>query len=150
VEFDAAVRSAVEKPDGDTCEHNAVGHRKEWFVDSSWRPPQCGAVHATNDSVIPCQLEPSHDGDHYSTSGCAGGGFKWSDRPPLELPTEPTWGIAIRSHNNGYAEAGQFWEVDDGIRYANRGITGTIYRRSDVSDFIPLTDEQVKRIEDNR
>ena len=47
---------------------------------------RCGAVHPTNASVIDCQLERGHEGNHYSTSGCAGGGFDWrqdiTDQPP--------------------------------------------------------------------
>lgn len=38
---------------------------------------RCGSKHATNASFIPCMLDRGHDGDHWSTSGCAGGSVHW-------------------------------------------------------------------------
>ena len=69
-------------------------------------------------------------------------------RPPLELPTAPTWGIALvkpyRDSHKTRWETGRC--VDDG-RYFR--ISGAAYSRDPEAllDFIPLTDEQVARIE---
>lgn len=139
----------VERPrggiSGETCVEyvrdapvDALDNGREWFIDSSWKPPQCGEMHPSNDSIIPCQLPPHHEGDHFSTSGCAGGGFNW---PPLVLPTEPTWGIPIahgcpQNMSQWYTQA-SFLESLDGNRLTTYNVT----------DFIPLTEEQVQRIE---
>jgi hypothetical protein len=42
------------------------------------RPKLCGVRHGTNDSFISCMRRSGHDGDHWSTSGCAGGQVSWS------------------------------------------------------------------------
>jgi hypothetical protein len=66
-------------------------------------------------------------------------------RPPLELPTEPTWGIVVRASDGHLAsqwvhKADEVWdEVHGGFVYA-----------SSIRDFIPLTDEQAARIEQAR
>jgi hypothetical protein len=179
---------------------------------------QCLAKHPSNDSVIPCQLLAGHKDNHFSTSGCAGGGFVWPrergdaldrvrrllaewdqpfekdsttfgvkyvkgwdsgliqcreelraalneeatpeqatdeqrtqrlseiydvGRPPLELPTEPTWGIAVGRFSGGVLGK---W-CSDGERV---GSATELWSNTDVLDFIPLTDEQVKRIEGAR
>jgi hypothetical protein len=111
VEFNTeSYPSAVEKPQGDGLEHKAVGYRKEWFVDSSWRPP-------------------------------------------LELPTEPTWGIVRHHHGNNVpsplltkAERNEYESEFLGNRYGLSTSQGTI-PANQIIDFIPLTDEQIKRIE---
>lgn len=83
----------------------------------------------------------------YPVGGEAGSVFVDSSwRPPLELPTEPTWGIAVHSDGRG------IW-LDKWESSADR-IRGTS-RNGDLlieilNDFIPLTDEQVARIEASR
>jgi hypothetical protein len=37
----------------------------------------------TPESLIPCQLERWHDGDHFSSSGCSGGAVTWSEADRL-------------------------------------------------------------------
>jgi len=49
----------------------------------------CEAKHPTNSSVIPCDLEPGHDGDHHSWSGCAGSHMTW----PADL--RESWSAGI-------------------------------------------------------
>lgn len=88
---------------------------REWFVDSSWKPP-------------------------------------------LVLPTEPTWGIVLL---RGPDRAGDEHRLDFGRWQADLTGRGTLERthrspfdtrcdviaRESVLDFIPLSPEQVKRIE---
>lgn len=67
--------------------------------------------------------------------------------PPLELPTEPTWGIAVttdqRSDKSGVLGVGHRWWLD------GDKLQGDLccWAVAQVLDFIPLTDEQVARIE---
>lgn len=61
-------------------------------------------------------------------------------RPPLDLPTEPMWGIAVNV--NGYA-VGQEWCVNGPRLTSSDNYCWDVAK---VLDFIPLTDEQVKRI----
>lgn len=65
-------------------------------------------------------------------------------RPPLDLPTEPTWGIAIHKEwgprVKRWVSTGQL--LDD----ADRSGTTTMGHGNIVA-FIPLTDEQIARIE---
>lgn len=75
-----------------------------------------------------------------------GGGDVFVDsswKPPLVLPTEPTWGIALSSNGNiGLAK----WALArDGKLIDSHQWGG--WSVSMVTDFIPLTDEQVARIE---
>lgn len=61
-------------------------------------------------------------------------------KPPLDLPTEPTWGIAV-----DFA-VGKFvgrWRREQDKFIA----TGWILNVSNIVDFIPLTIEQAARIE---
>lgn len=39
---------------------------------------RCGANHPDNPTVVPCCLKADHNGDHYSTTGCAGSGVLWA------------------------------------------------------------------------
>lgn len=63
-------------------------------------------------------------------------------KPPLELPTEPTWGIAVNV--NGPA-VGTTWQLNKRGRF----IGGRWYAwdPAHIIDFIALTPEQVERIE---
>jgi hypothetical protein len=76
------------------------------------------------------------------------GGEDWfvdsSWKPPLVLPTEPTWGIVAYAS----VSAGQLW-ISKFHRDGNllRGRSGGYTPIDQVADFIPLTDEQVARIE---
>jgi hypothetical protein len=66
-------------------------------------------------------------------------------KPPLELPTEPTWGIALVIRPGGPPE----WLVDE-WRWAHGLFRAGDYiglLGSEVRLFIPFTDEQVARIE---
>ena len=38
---------------------------------------RCGASHPDNPTVVPCVLVAGHDGEHYSTTGCAGSDVRW-------------------------------------------------------------------------
>lgn len=64
-------------------------------------------------------------------------------KPPLDLPTEPTWGIAVRDRGKVLAE----WHKTGNNFVGN--VNGMNYGShvADVLDFIPLTAEQVARIE---
>jgi hypothetical protein len=70
-------------------------------------------------------------------------------RPPLELPTEPTWGIAVRRDERPDKGAGDVlgighrWWVDGEVLQGDLCCWGL----GEILDFIPLTDEQVQRIE---
>lgn len=66
-------------------------------------------------------------------------------KPPLDLPTEPTWGIAV--HQDCGNCVGR-WRLSERGNYLRKptGQTSEILV-SGVLDFIPLTDEQVQRIE---
>lgn len=68
--------------------------------------------------------------------------------PPLELPTEPTWGIAVTRLPDGRTW-GEFskWSLDLDGQCLNRGGRGNPYLAIDVLDFVELTSEQVARIE---
>lgn len=39
---------------------------------------RCWAEHPTDPSAIACCAERGHEGDHWSTSGCAGSRMSWS------------------------------------------------------------------------
>jgi hypothetical protein len=74
-------------------------------------------------------------------------GHEWfvdsSWRPPLELPTTPTWGMVI---TDGFpAPDVALFKVDDEGRLWDFTDGGYISRA--IRDFIPLTAEQVARIE---
>lgn len=43
--------------------------------------PRCGADHPTVSSAVPCLLRPFHDGEHFSSTGCAGSVLRWVDEP---------------------------------------------------------------------
>lgn len=66
-------------------------------------------------------------------------------RPPLELPTEPTWGIAVLRGKHPFRVSR--WSLRNGWFFK---LNGAAVCASAVSDFIPLTDEQVARIEQAR
>jgi hypothetical protein len=65
-------------------------------------------------------------------------------RPPLELPTEPTWGIPIQRFATGatmvHKQARWYLDPDDQTMLGQLPV-------ADLLDFIPLTDDQVARIE---
>lgn len=63
-------------------------------------------------------------------------------KPPLDLPTTPTWGIAV--HNTFDPGVGE-WRID-GEEFWDHEFSKS-YKTKNVIDFIPLTDEQVARIE---
>jgi hypothetical protein len=74
-------------------------------------------------------------------------------RPPLNLPTEPTWGIAVERAGaaSAVARVGH-WNVEsahDGEpRFRDsQPLQGRLTFADRILDFIPLTDEQVARIE---
>lgn len=75
-------------------------------------------------------------------------------RPPLELPTEPTWGIAVTPADTNdadgpTADVGR-WQQTGGILTRTHRDMTTRYDTITVAglaDFIPLTPEQVARIE---
>lgn len=64
-------------------------------------------------------------------------------KPPLVLPTEPTWGFAVRA---GTYEFMRWWRKGKKL-CGTRGVVIAEYPAEDVLDFIPLTDAQVERIE---
>jgi hypothetical protein len=79
-------------------------------------------------------------------------------KPPLDLPTEPTWGIVLNKRpdrKDGHALDFGRWAVygDDEFAPLERTHRSEFDTRCDVlsrdgiADFIPLTDEQVARIE---
>lgn len=39
----------------------------------------CGAIPPNVGGPVPCHLEAGHDGEHFSTSGCAGSEVRWLD-----------------------------------------------------------------------
>jgi hypothetical protein len=38
---------------------------------------ECGAIPPNVRGPVPCHLPPGHDGQHFSTSGCAGSEIRW-------------------------------------------------------------------------
>jgi hypothetical protein len=74
-------------------------------------------------------------------------------RPPLNQPTEPTWGIVVYPRNGGAQHSADIgcWRADDpdGLFRTNRILDGRFdtFSSDFIFDFIPLTDEQVARIE---
>lgn len=44
--------------------------------------PQCGAIPPNVGGPIPCHLDPGHDGQHFSTSGCPGSVIGWTTPTP--------------------------------------------------------------------
>lgn len=64
-------------------------------------------------------------------------------KPPLDLPTEPTWGLLL-TKGSWYPQCGQ-WRRH-GI-YVGRNDESLGWEHDAILDFIPLTDEQVARIE---
>jgi hypothetical protein len=85
-----------------------------------------------------------------------GGNAEWfvdsTWRPPLVLPTEPTWGIVVypRKSESRSADIG-CWQLDAAgqLMRTNRVLDGRFdtIKRDFVADFIPLTPEQTARIE---
>lgn len=65
-------------------------------------------------------------------------------KPPLVLPTEPTWGIAVTS--SGYVGAAD-WYLHETEAQLRSGDNCTRLLQTDVLDFIALTDEQIAQIE---
>jgi hypothetical protein len=69
--------------------------------------------------------------------------------PPLDLPTEPTWGIAVHvdaaGEVNSTHNTAKWWLSDAGQVLRRDTRIGVSVDR--VLDFIPLTPEQVARIE---
>lgn len=74
-------------------------------------------------------------------------------RPPLNLPETPTWGIVVYPRNGGAQHSADIgcWQADDpdGLFRTNRILDGRFdtFSSDFVLDFIPLTAEQVARIE---
>lgn len=64
-------------------------------------------------------------------------------KPPLVLPTEPTWGIAV--HIGGRRHFGE-WRVVAETSFSCTGFSWT-WGVENIAAFIPLTPEQVARIE---
>lgn len=61
-------------------------------------------------------------------------------RPPLELPTEPTWGIVVRRNKHGAIR----------VQWADGRLSGPYFagfKVNQILDFIEPTPEQVARIE---
>ena len=56
---------------------------------------ECGAIPLNVRGPVPCHLPPGHDGQHFSTSGCAGSEIRWTSTPqPLtgdELAAIKAW-----------------------------------------------------------
>ena len=68
-------------------------------------------------------------------------------KPPLVLPTEPTWGIVVICDGPTWRERlGQWALVGNGKRLREQRYFNE-WRTEWVKAFIPLTDEQVARIE---
>lgn len=114
-----------------------------------WRRVEPGTVipagqpyRAEHQSVAHRAEEGVHPANHEVYSGSA---YDWfvdsSWRPPLELPTEPTWGIALHTKYQPLVRRFHL-EGDEFLTHL-----GGSYRAHNVTDFIPLTDEQVERIE---
>ncbi len=51
-------------------------------------PTRCRAEHPSNPTVVPCCLEPCHDSEHVSTTGCAGSVMRWAVSPSVDPATE--------------------------------------------------------------
>jgi hypothetical protein len=68
-------------------------------------------------------------------------------RPPLELPTEPTWGIAVTKWATFSSGHAAFADLFSGAYPDHLGGRDVSIPKENVTDFIPLTDEQVARIE---
>lgn len=68
-------------------------------------------------------------------------------KPPLDLPTTPTWGIAVPGD-----ACGASLPIGDRWRVVDDAFIGDVcsWRVSSVVEFIPLTPEQVARIEGAR
>lgn len=64
-------------------------------------------------------------------------------RPPLELPTEPTWGIAVKDDGSQWLS---MWRQRGDALVTTKGPSFT-WGAGRVLDFIPLTEDQVARIE---
>lgn len=67
-------------------------------------------------------------------------------KPPFVLPTERTWGITFHAKfppefGQWHLDGDEFWNGDRSDRNAHT------WRAHSILDFIPLTDEQVARIE---
>lgn len=63
-------------------------------------------------------------------------------KPPLDLPTEPTWGIVVHKDYGNYMTGR--WERRESFLVVPRYWSVPI---DNVGDFIRFTDEQVARIE---
>lgn len=67
-------------------------------------------------------------------------------KPPLVLPTEPTWALVVKP--SGYVDTLEVWRderQEGGICYRNAGLKGWM-KLSEADAVIPLTDEHVARI----
>jgi hypothetical protein len=68
-------------------------------------------------------------------------------KPLLDLPTTPTWGIAVFGRAAKHPFRVSKWHQSSGWFHK---LNGGAYSRAAVTDFIPLTPEQVARIEATR
>lgn len=65
-------------------------------------------------------------------------------KPPLDLPTEPTWGMVVWRDNGVITARGDRWRSFGGQLVRDHLHSVAV---NSILDFIPLTDEQVERIE---
>jgi len=69
-------------------------------------------------------------------------------RPPLDLPSEPTWGI-VHLSGDTFGDEWHFGLLEPAFAHQWL-LDGKTVNRESVLDFIPLTPEQVARIEGAR
>lgn len=112
-------------------------YRIEW--------PRRGGVHP--DELLASERVCDH---HTMTAFQGYGWFVDSSWDPLDLPTKPTWGIAVWEARlrqpRRVAVLGK-WRKTSGGQFGCGSHTAPL---TGVLDFIPLTDEQVQRIESAR
>lgn len=116
--------------------------------DKNWQPVEPGHVIPAGQPYM-FEVEDQTTGDYTVPDD----GRQWfvdsSWRPPLELPTEPTWGIAYIP-NSQHGEIVGLWQRwrEDGQEFLTEMECGwDRWPIEQVTKFIRLTPDQVERIE---